>query len=203
ALANVGDPRPKGGAVGREAAAAVVAAGPDQPAAMTVVEPETLPANWRSQWPIVCISARGSLDEVVGRMLGQVLTKYGLPTRVLSLDELDSSDIPLTGVRIACLSFVEPISTLHLRFSVRAVRRRFSGVSVMLGIWRQRDPAMGMTLRQAARADTLATSINAALSAALTAAGLDERSIPIGVKQGPQARTSRGAIRINSVPGGL
>ena len=200
ALANVADPRPQGGTVGREAAAAVVAAGPDQPAAMTVVKPETLPADWRSQWPIVCISARGSLDEVVGRMLQQVLTKYGLPTRLLSLDELNSSAVPLTGVRVACLSFVEPISTLHLRFSVRAVRRRFSGVSVMLGIWQQRAPAMGMTLRQTARADTFATSINAALSTALTAAGLDERSISIGAKQGTQ---SRGAIRINSIRGGL
>jgi predicted PurR-regulated permease PerM len=199
ALANVGDPRPQGGTVGTEAAAAVVAVGPDRPAAKTVVEPETLPADWRSQWPIVCISARGSLDEVVGRMLAQVLTKYGLPTRALSLGELDSSDIPLAEVRMACLSFVEPLSTLHLRFSVRAVRRRFSGVSVMLGIWRQRDPAMGMALRQAARADTLATSINGALSAALTAAGLDELSMPTGVKHGPQGGTRHGAIRINSI----
>jgi predicted PurR-regulated permease PerM len=199
ALANVGDPRPQGGTVGREAAAAVVAVGPDRPAAMTVVEPEALPADWRSQWPILCISTRGSLDEVVGRMFAQVLTKYGLPARVLSLGELDSSDIPLSEVRMACLSFVEPLSTLHLRFSVRAVRRRFSGVSVMLGIWRQRDPAMGIALRQAARADTLATSINAALSAALTAAGLDELSMPTGIKQGPEAGTRPGAIRINSV----
>jgi predicted PurR-regulated permease PerM len=184
-LANVRDPRPQGGVMGTEAAAAVVAVGPDRAVSTMIIEPESIAADWRSECPIVCIATRDSLDGVVGRMASQVLTKYGLPACELHWDELGSSEILPTGVRMACLSFVEPLSTLHLRFSVRAVRRRFPGVYVLIGIWRQRDPAMGLALRQAARADALATSIDSTLSSTFKAAGFDDPHPPAETRASP------------------
>ena len=172
-LDSVKNPRPPGGAVGTEAAAAVIAAGPDRPATMIIVKPEELPPAWRGKAPVLCVAAPDTLDEVMARMLVQVLTKHGLPTRAALFSTIDGDvDIDPEEVRMVCLSYLEPLSILHLRFAVRAVRRRFKSVVTLLGIWRQRDSSMATTLREAARADVFATTIHATLAAALAAAGI-------------------------------
>jgi predicted PurR-regulated permease PerM len=172
-LGGLRDPRPRGGAVGAEAAAAVVAAGPDRAAAMIVVGPNDLKSDWRGTTPVLCIAAPDTLDEVIARIIEQVLTKHGLPGRAVdskAIETMSAADI--ASVRMVCLSYVEPLSILHLRFAIRMVRRNFPGVVALLGVWRQRDPGMIATLRQAARANVLVTTIDAALHAALESAGV-------------------------------
>jgi predicted PurR-regulated permease PerM len=182
-LDNVRDPRPRGGAVGAEAAAAVMAAGPDRAASMIVVTAEKLKPDWRGPFPVLCLAAAESLDETIARMIVQVLTKHGLPARAVDLtdDETFNRD-DTAGVRMVCLSYVEPLSILHLRFAVRMARRQFPGVVALLGIWRQRDEKMIATLRQAARANVLVTTIDAALNAAFDAAGVNATEEPIRQK---------------------
>ncbi len=172
------DPRPKGGQVGAEAAAAVMAAGPDRGAAMMVLTPAELGPDWRGSVPVVCIAKAGTLDEVIARMLTQVLTKHGIASQVLiAPDRSDpATALPqLDGVRMVCLSYVEPLSTLHLRHAVRVARKRFGGSGVIVGIWRERDAAMGRTLGRAARANAVVPTIGAALSVVVAAATVGGR----------------------------
>jgi predicted PurR-regulated permease PerM len=171
--AGVPDPRPKGGQVGAEAAAAVLAVGPDRGAATQVLARDDLRPDWRGEAPVVCFARAGTLDEVIARMLSQVLTKHGVPARTLT-DRDDPAALP-SGVRMVCLSYVEPLSTLHLRHAVRAARRACPGARVLVGIWRDRDPGMARALGRAARADSVTPTIGAALSEVLDAA----RSKPV------------------------
>jgi predicted PurR-regulated permease PerM len=164
----VRDPRPKGGQVGAEAAAAVQAAGPDRGAATQVLAPDDLDPAWRGPAPVVCFARADTVDAIIAEMLAQVLTKHGIPARVLT-ENTDPENLP-DGVRMVCLSYVEPLSTLHLRHAVRVARRRFPGARVLLGVWRDRDPGMVRTLGRAARADIVTPTIGAALSDIVAAA---------------------------------
>lgn len=172
------DPRPKGGQVGSEAAAAVMAAGPDRGAATMVLTPAELGPDWRGRVPVVCVARAGTLDEVIARMLTQVLTKHGIASQVLiapDRSEPASTLPPPEGVRMVCLSYVEPLSTLHLRHAVRVARKRFGGAGVIVGIWRERDAAMGRSLGRAARANAVVPTIGAALSVVVAAATVGGR----------------------------
>ena len=166
------NPRPNGGQVGSEAAAAVLAAGPDRGAATIVLSPGELDPSWRGEVPVVCVARPDTLDAVIGGMVAQVLTKHGVPARLVTptgRSECARDPVP-DGVRLVCLSYLEPLSTLHLRHAVRMARRAFPGALVVLGIWRERDPRMGRALGRAARADAMAPTIGAALSTVIEAA---------------------------------
>ena len=163
------DPRPRGGAVGAEAAAAVLAAGPDTGAAMEILTPAELPGDWSGAVPAICLARPNTLDGVIATMLAQVLGKHGIPARTGNAEDRDRSAED-AGVRIVCISYLEPLSTLHLRYAVRLARKRFPGAIVVLGIWRERDLAMGRALGKAARADVMVSTIGAALSTVVAAA---------------------------------
>lgn len=168
----VSDPRPRGGPVGAEAAAAVIAAGPDRGAATRLLRPADLRPGWGGEAPVVCVAQPDTLDAVIARMLAQVLTKHGVPARVADVSARDRTlpEGDSSAVRMLCLSYLEPLSTLHLRFAVRLARRSVPGVNVLLGVWRERDRGMGRTLGRVARADGMAPTIGAALAIVLDAA---------------------------------
>jgi predicted PurR-regulated permease PerM len=195
----VRDPRPRGGRVGAEAAAAVIAVGPDRGASTIVVGPTELQPAWRGPMPVICLAKPDTLDEIIARMLAQVLTKHGIAADVLAweahLKGEDNQPLP-DGVQVVCLSYLEPLSTLHLRYAVRVARKLFPGSGVGLGIWRERDPAMGHTLRHAARADFMAPTIGAALSAIVTAATAEEGEILHGTTRARGISPDRAAVSV-------
>lgn len=167
----VSDPRPKGGGqVSTEAAAAVEAVGPDKGASTRVVSPADLRPDWREGSAIVCLAKPDSLDEVVATMLVQVLGKHGLPAAFLPLQTAGDCEAPDGPAKMVCLSYMEPLSTLHLRYAVRLARRFFHAPSVLIGIWRERDAHIARSLNRAARANAVVPTIGAVLSAAMTAA---------------------------------
>ena len=187
-LENVKDGLPTGGRVSSEAAAAVVAAGPDRAGATVVVRPGDLLPDWRGDTPVLCIAARDTVDEVIAAMLTQVLNKQGLATRLIRPDEVSSvENSELADVRMAILSFVDPLSTVHLRLAVRQIRRKLSRAQVVLGIWRERDTAGAVHLRQIARADMIATTIYGTVAAVQRAAGIGAALQP-GRTTTPSAR---------------
>ena len=55
------------------------------------------------------------------------------------------------------------------RFAVRQARAAVPGVRVLVGFWRERDPASLDRLRRATSADYLVTSLNEALAAVMAA----------------------------------
>ncbi len=60
---------------------------------------------------------------------------------------------------------------MHLRQAVRRVHRFAPHARILIGIWRQRDPAMLQELKRRVHADALVTTLNGALAAALDMSG--------------------------------
>ena len=158
-----------------EAAAAVEAIGPDRAVAGLVRRPEELHPDWQGPTPFLCVAGQGVLDEAVARMLGQLFARHGLQSRVVG-PEAVASDDPLPfgadGVALVCFSYLDALSTVHIRLAARRLRRKLPGrPKVMVGLWRQRDPTTLEGLRRATSADLLVTSLHDALAAALAMAG--------------------------------
>ncbi|MGU3539493.1 AI-2E family transporter [Methylobacterium sp. A54F] len=157
-----------------ETAAAVAAAGPDRQAAGIVLAREELKPNWRGGTPVLCVSSRGPFDEAATLMLSQILGRHGLPAQVMSMSAIRAGQRPdnIGGIALICFSYLEPVSLSQIRFTVRQARAAVPGVKVLVGFWRERDPATLDRLRRATSADILATSLNEALAAALDASRL-------------------------------
>ncbi|AWN45457.1 AI-2E family transporter [Methylobacterium terrae] len=170
-------PVSKGAAAMRsaETEAAVAALGPDRAATAIVRRPEDLAPAWRGQAPVLIVAARGPFDVAAAGMLAQVLGRHGLQARTTSQDALNRGERPdMEGVALVCLSYIEPISTSHIRLAARLARRANPGVRVMVAVWRERDPAGRDRLRRATSADILVTTITDALDAALRLSGAGE-----------------------------
>ncbi len=160
----------KGGILGAEAAAAVEAAGPDRAVASVIRGPEHMHPDWRGVTQILCVSGQGILDEGVAMMLGQLFEGHGLRTRVVGPEVLapdHDAQLGDLGVLLICFSYFEPLSTVHIRYGARRLRRKLPGARVMVGLWRERDPATLEALRRATSADVLVTSLHDALAAAI------------------------------------
>ena len=176
--ARVTSPVPSGGRrqFRAEAAAAIDAAGPDRETARIVRRASELSPAFRGRNPVVVLSGNGALDGPVGAMLSQILTKHGLAARHMPLqavERMENIGAEAEGVALVCLSFLEPLSTVHLRLAVRRVHQLAPGAKILLCIWRQRDPAMVESLKTKVHADALATTLNSALATALALSGAE------------------------------
>ena len=156
-----------------ETAAAVAAAGPDRQVAAIVLSQDDLAPAWRSKVPVLCVSSRGPFDEAATLMLSQILGRHGLASEVVSMAALRAGERPEhSDFALICFSYLEPVSLSQIRFTVRQARAAVPGVRILVGFWRERDPATLDRLRRATSADILATSLNDALAAVLEASRL-------------------------------
>ncbi len=108
------------------------------------------------------------LDELPTLMLAQVLRSFGLPVEVARLSTLD--ECPLHGDArpwLVFLSYMEPLSTLHLRAASIAVHRHLPNARVALCLWQEMDEgnlsALRGRLRVAAIANTTLEAVEAAI----------------------------------------
>ncbi|MFE1603143.1 AI-2E family transporter [Methylobacterium sp. ID0610] len=165
-------------ALGREAAAAVAAVGPDSRSAGVVLTREALAPRWQGARPVLCVSSGGTFDLATTQMLSQVLDRHGLATRVTTLKDLRDArpDAEAREIVLVCFSYLQPISLSQIRFVVRQTRKLLPDVTVLVGFWGERDPATLARLRRSTSADLLVTSLSDALEAALDLA----RTAPAG-----------------------
>ena len=84
------------------------------------------------------------------------------------LETTDPLPFDPSGVALICFSYLDALSTLHIRHAARLMRRKVPGKpKIIVGLWRQRDPATLEGLRRQVSADVLVTSLHDALDAAL------------------------------------
>jgi len=157
-------------------------------ATQTAAEPQRLPAPgtldpvagplapaWSGAVPVLCIAARGPLDEAASAMLAQLLGKHGLRTRVVSQDAVSRSGIgslDVTGVAMVCVSYLEASgSPSALRYLMRRLRNQVPGAPVLVGLW-QADQAIlaDERLHAAVGADHYVTTLRDAVDACVAAA---------------------------------
>lgn len=157
-----------------ETAAAVAAIGPDRVLTGFASGPDRLQDTWRTPCPILCVAGRSVLDQAIARMLLQLFERQGLKGRIVGPDMLETADpLPFdpSGVALICFSYLDALSTLHIRHAARRMRRKVPGKpKVIVGLWRQRDPATLEGLRRQTSADALVTSLHDAVDATIAMA---------------------------------
>jgi hypothetical protein len=135
---------------------------------------------------VLCIAGQDLLDEAAALMLAQMLSNDGLKARVLGPESLSpgvSSPLDPTGIALVCLSFLDAPSTVHIRYAVRRIRRKVQNADIIVGVWRERDPATVEDLRRQTSADHLVTSLRQALEIALELARSRPRTGPASASQ--------------------
>lgn len=182
-LATIEGPLPSHrGSVGAEAAAAVETIGPDRDIASLVRSRDDMHPDWRGSTPVLVVAGQGALDQAVASMLGQLFTKHGLATRVVTHEAITQDPPPFgqdDGIALICFSYLDALSTVHIRYAARRLRRSVPGrQNVMVGLWRQRDPSTLETLRRATSAQVLVTSLHQALTAAIDMSGKPVEAAP-------------------------
>ncbi|MFD6319067.1 AI-2E family transporter [Methylorubrum thiocyanatum] len=162
-----GLPRRSRKPVGAEAEAAFAAVGPDRRAAGIVLRPEDLAPAWRGESAVLCVPSGGAFDEAATLMLAQTLSRHGLGARVAPSNVLREGLPEGERPAMICFSYLDPISLSQIRLTIRRARKAAPGVTILVGFWRERDPASLGRLRRAISADLLVTSLSDALDAAL------------------------------------
>jgi predicted PurR-regulated permease PerM len=134
---------------------------------------EELAPGWQGT-AVLCIAGRGSLDEAAAAMLAQLVERRGIRTRVVPSEAVSVSNLSqldVTGVQIACLSYLEPGSFANPRYLVRRLRRRLPKAKIVDGFWtltaQETEERNALTTT---RADVVVTSLRQAVDQVVKAA---------------------------------
>ena len=159
---------PEGGkaATGDTEAAAAVDRIPERAGETRAVASADFAPGWQSGKPVLCIAGRNALDEATALMLQQLLAERGVGARVeaASLHGSIGPAPDTTGAAMIVLCYLDALSLAQMRYTVRRLRRRIPGIPIMVGSWTgEKNEAALQTLRDALRADVLATSLTEAV----------------------------------------
>ena len=139
-----------------------------------------LAPEWSGAAPVLCIAARGPLDEAAGTMLVQLLGKHGLGARVVSQDAVARgaiNSLDVSGVAMVCVSYLEASgSPSALRYLMRRVRNRMPDAPVLVGLWQANEALLGdERLRATVGADHYVTTLQDAVAACVATAQMAQQ----------------------------
>jgi predicted PurR-regulated permease PerM len=139
----------------------------------SVLSQEELAPGWR-ETAVLCVAGRGSLDEAAAAMLAQLLEKHGIGARVVPSEAVSVANLvrlEVTGVQVACLSYLEPGNFTNARYLVRRLRRRLPQAKIVAGFWTlAAQEAEERGALAATRADCVVTSLRQAVEQVVNAA---------------------------------
>jgi hypothetical protein len=98
---------------------------------------EIVPADWQSK-PVMCVAGRSTLDHAAASLLAHLLERQGIGARVASFEDVSPSnivDLKCDGVRVICVSYLEPGSPKNARYLARRLRKRMPGLPLIAGFW--------------------------------------------------------------------
>jgi hypothetical protein len=87
----------------------------------------TVPEQWRTKQPVLCIPGLGLLDEAAALMIAQLIDREGIGARVEQADALSISRIfslDTKDVALVCLCYVEDATSAQIRYAMRRLRRK-------------------------------------------------------------------------------
>ncbi len=122
------------------------------------------PPAWQAEGAVVCIPARGQLDDLAATMAMQVLQGAGFGARQesnLVLGAGHAAKVDLGAVRLCCLSVLDQGSSPSgLQYLLRRIQRRMPGAVVVVGLWHAAgDSALLAALRAEGSAETIVLSL--------------------------------------------
>ena len=137
-----------------------------------------VPPAWREAGAIVCIPARGQLDDLAATMTVQVLAGAGFGTRCEPNTVLGNGEAGqelLANARLCCLSVFEHGSSASaVRYLLRRIARRMPDAAVVVCLWHaDGTSAMLAALRSEGQEETIVLSLGelVALARAISARG--------------------------------
>ncbi len=104
--------------------------------------PDTVPDRFRAPNSVLCVGARGPLDDVAAAMLAQVFKSHDVGATMASYASLTKTAIDaldVKGVSLICVSALDGGSAAYLRFVLRRLRRHAPQAQVLLGTWWRRE----------------------------------------------------------------
>ncbi|HEX4160425.1 MAG TPA: AI-2E family transporter [Rhizomicrobium sp.] len=93
--------------------------------------------EWRND-PVLCISGRSLLDEAAALLLVDLLGRCGIGWRLISANDASSANIQKldpSGVRMICLSYLDPGPGTNAHYLMRRLRKRIPGAGAIAGFW--------------------------------------------------------------------
>ncbi|MEZ5786896.1 MAG: AI-2E family transporter, partial [Xanthobacteraceae bacterium] len=150
---------------------------------------------------VLCVGGASPLDDAAASMLGQLLSKHGLPVRRLPDDRsprMAVAELDPAGISLVCVSAIETTDNIgRLRLLIRRLRRRLPGVPILVGFWPPNGtPSEPDSLRATIGADhwsdTLGGAVTLCLDLASQAASPlpDATPAPAKAAKRPRAPTS-------------
>ena len=89
--------------------------------------------------PVLCIAGRGPFDDAAAAMLAQLLSKHGVPVRILPHNAVGRSQVGRLGSEAAamvCLCYVELAGDpSRLRYLLRRIHQQLPNAPVLVGLW--------------------------------------------------------------------
>jgi hypothetical protein len=129
------------------------------------------PADFSPEWgehAILCVGARGSLDDVAATILAQLLRRRGIGAHSLTSNDItpeNLSRLDMAGVRIAFLSYMNEDSITHAKYLIRRLRRRAPATRIMVGFWSMTSDQLAQRkVVDETRADLVTGSLTDALN---------------------------------------
>ena len=157
------------------------------------------PERWpdHTETPILCLAGRGPLDEAASSMLAQLLEKHGFRTIVAPYAAASRETIArleTKGVRMVCISYLEVSGNPpHLRYTIRRLRQKLPGSSILVGLWPATDAALtDQGMRAQIGADYYARSLQEAVDLCIHANPKDEDLSASSPPRGTTVQASRG-----------
>lgn len=129
----------------------------------------TRPNGWVEEGSVLCVTARGPLDDVAARFAALVLRREGFGAVSLGAGALDAANIDRidpSGVRLVCLSVLEDGNSISgVRTALRRLSRHLPEAHVAVGVWHAAaDSPMLTALREEGPADVIVTSLGEAVA---------------------------------------
>lgn len=165
----------------------------DDPAREEDVVLQDIPAVWRGEGAVLCVTGRSFVDGSACAILAQLLTKRGIGTRIVGFGEVSRAAIdafdPGAARMICIVSLAINGEPTHLRRLVARLKRRMPGVPVVVGLWQaDHETPVDEEARASVGADAHVTSLDAAVATVVEAALADEAPEPAPVPVGPPVR---------------
>ncbi len=177
------DPEPSKAAKKRAAKEAAEEAAAGLPAEKPASQPPApassalipLAPGWAEPSAVLCVAARGTLDEAASAMVAQLLGKHGLGTRVVPEADVARgaiSRLDVAGARIVVVSYLEAAgSPSGLRYLVRRLRQRLPEAHILVGLWQAEETILrDERLRAAVGADHYVATVREAMAYCLATA---------------------------------
>ncbi|GJD40678.1 hypothetical protein OICFNHDK_3151 [Methylobacterium bullatum] len=138
--------------------------------------PDDIPAAWKQDGAVLCVTGRSFVDESACTILAQLLNKRGIGTRIVPFS--DVARVQIDGfdpgpARMLCIvSLAINGEPTHLRRLVGRLKNRMPGLPIVVGLWQADHEILNDDSQRAAiGADTHVSSLDAALQAVLARAG--------------------------------